>query len=69
MGYYANVGFSPDSTSVVAVYDDGATRLFSSDLMKPIDELTEKARQLVVRIKRKPTDCELKKYLNDPLVE
>jgi WD40 repeat protein len=68
-GDFPSVGFSPDSTTLVAVYDDGTARLFRSELLEPCDQVIARAREALKKVKRKLTEPELKNYLSDTLVQ
>jgi len=68
-GSVQSVAFSPDNTTVAAVYGDGTARLFVSEALEPLGQLIEQARQKVEKSGRALTAKELDNYLNEPLVE
>jgi WD40 repeat protein len=66
-GLVLSVAFSPDSTKVLATYDDGSARLFTVDALMPFDQLYERAVNRVKMLHRELTDEDLQKYLNEPV--
>ena len=68
-GDFPSIGFSPDSTTLVAVYEDGSARLFTSDLLGPTDQMIEHAQEVLLRVKRKLTDQELDNYLSETMLK
>ncbi len=68
-GDFPSIRFSPDSTTLVAVYDSGVARLFTSELLQPTSEVIDQAREVLHRVKRKLDDPELKNYLQETLLK
>jgi len=68
-GDVQSVAFSPDNTTVAAVYGNGTARLFASKVFAPLGQLIEKARRAVEKSGRALTAKDLDKYLNEPPVE
>jgi WD40 repeat protein len=68
-GDFPSIGFSPDSTTLVAVYDDGTARLFTSNLLGPTNQVIDQAREVLHRVKRQLGDQELKNYLSETLIK
>jgi len=68
-GQVLSVVFSPDSTTLVALYADGTARLLVSDTLGPVVPLYDKALRLVRMLNRELTEDQLQKYLNEPLAE
>ncbi len=68
-GLVLSVAFSPDSTTVLAVYDDGTARLFDSEVLRPVDQVYERALAVVKMLRRELTVDDLRKYLGEPLAQ
>jgi WD40 repeat protein len=64
-----SVAFSPDNTTVLAIYVDGTARLFVVDCLRAFGELYEDAVRLLRILKKNLTEDELQKYLNESVVE